>query len=394
MATIAMPHIGLGGHIRPAARLGDVLVRQGHRVLAWAPERYRELLAPTGVEFRAHEPLPVNGPFPNLIEFGAELAEACERCLGGLIEELLSEGAELVIHDVHVPWGRLAADFLGLPRIVSNPLFPSRESALARWSSAGMARVPGLAEALERAEASGRAIARTWRVELGSVADTVNSPSNRILSFTTEAVLAELPLPEGWTFVGPLMTPAPEARPASGPPLVYVAFGTFFNVRPEAFRLVLDALADEPVEVLVSAGGGSVAPEQLEPLPANTVVYEFVDSREVLSRSALHVTHAGGSSVHESLLAGVPMVCLPQGADQFAWAERVQRLGAGLVIEPDTKAIRQAARELVRDGRARDRAAELGRELAAYPGEAKLAAIVEHALDGVRPCHAQGTDSQ
>ena len=41
--------------------------------------------------------------------------------MGDVIERLHAEAVELVIHDMHAQWARVAADFLGLPRIMSNP---------------------------------------------------------------------------------------------------------------------------------------------------------------------------------------------------------------------------------------------------------------------------------
>jgi MGT family glycosyltransferase len=378
MATVAMPHVGLGGHLIPAARFGEVLCRQGHRVIAWAPERYRRLIEPTGAEFRPHEPADTRQPFASLVEFAAALAEGSDRCLGSLIEQLLAEDVELVVHDVHVPWARLAANFLGLPRIVCNPLFPTAGWVAARGAS--LANERSAATPIARVQRSRIAIAGRWGVDLGDWWDTMHSEGELVATFTTEEILAGVPIPDCWTCVGP-MTPNPATatlRPER--PLVYVAFGTFFNGMAGLFRLALEALADEPVDVLVSTGGGPVTRGELGPLPANAVVEEFVNSVEVLAEAAVHVTHGGGSSVHESLLTGTPMVCLPLGADQHSWAEVAQRLGAACIVEQAPWAIRRAVGELLADDAYRDRAGRLGEHLAQYDGPTRIAGLVEACL--------------
>jgi MGT family glycosyltransferase len=202
------------------------------------------------------------------------------------------------------------------------------------------------------------------------------------VSYTTKEIVGNGKLAAGWRYIGPLMDAAPLSQPAGARPFVYVALGTFFNTRAEAFRAAIDALADEPVDVLVSTGHGIVSPAQLEPLPPNVVVREFVRSREVLARASVHVTHGGCSSVHESLLAGVPMVCMPQGADQLGWSWCVEALGAGQVVEMTPAAIRAGVRRLLDDERPRRRALELGQRLGRYDGETRVAELVKRVLAG------------
>jgi MGT family glycosyltransferase len=386
VATVAMPHVGLGGHLIPAARFGEVLCRQGHRVIAWAPERCRRLIEPTGAEFRPHEPADTRQPFPNLVEFAAALAEGSDRCLGSLIEQLLAEDVDLVVHDVHVPWARLAADFLGLPRIVCNPLFPAPDWLAAR--GAFLAKERSAATPIARVQRARIAIAGRWGVDLGDWWETMHSQGELVASFTTEEILAGVPVPDRWTCVGPLRTNPATARARPERPLVYVAFGTFFNGMVGLFRLALEALADEPVDVLISTGGGPVTRDELGPLPANAVVEDFVNSVEVLAEAAVHVTHGGGSSVHESFLTGTPMVCLPLGSDQHAWAKVAQRLGAARIVEQSPWAIRRAVAELLADDAYRDRAGRLGEHLAQYDGPTRIAGLVEACL--VAPAAAPG----
>src|ERR1035437_233228 len=120
VATIGMLHIGMGGHIRPAIRLGAVLARQGHRVLAWGPEGYRPLIEASGAQFVAHAPLAQRQPLPGLPAFAAELAEATDRCAGELIDQLFAHRVDLVVNDCHVTWARVAGGGLWVPRGTSH----------------------------------------------------------------------------------------------------------------------------------------------------------------------------------------------------------------------------------------------------------------------------------
>src|SRR5436305_12912427 len=127
-ARVALMSIGMYGHLAPTLRVGSVLTRAGHTVIAWAPEKYRREVEAIGAQLRAHEPLPLRMATFTFPEFVAGLAEATERCTAELADQLLDERIDLVAHDVHVPWGRVAADFLGLPRIASTATCPTPAS--------------------------------------------------------------------------------------------------------------------------------------------------------------------------------------------------------------------------------------------------------------------------
>jgi UDP:flavonoid glycosyltransferase YjiC (YdhE family) len=109
-------------------------------------------------------------------------------------------------------------------------------------------------------------------------------------------------------------------------------------------------------------------------------VHGVVDSRAALARAAVHVTHGGASSVAESLVAGVPMACMPQGSDHFEWASRVQELGAGETVAEDPGAVRAAVLRLLRDEAPRAHALELREHFLGYDGERHLMRMVNDML--------------
>ncbi|MFD0473253.1 nucleotide disphospho-sugar-binding domain-containing protein [Nonomuraea thailandensis] len=100
-------------------------------------------------------------------------------------------------------------------------------------------------------------------------------------------------------------------------------------------RNLVIALAPLGGTVVLATGGTD--PAALDPLPDNVIARRFVPQTEVLERAALFVTHGGMNSVNEAMYAGVPMLVIPQGADQPLVARRVVQLGAGLAISPATR---------------------------------------------------------
>ena len=383
MARIAVVHVPFYSHIEAAWRLTRVLLRQGHDISAWAPEAWREEAESEDVAFHEHQPkMPQVRGFMNFV---AAMAETTERATGPLIEQLVAEDFDLLIHDSQATWARVAGDYLGIPRIVTHPMFPIVAARRIPDEDEGEEDpdADDDPEATALFDARWLSIAGTWGVELGEVANVVHTVglSDTTVAFTTEEIVGESNLVDGWHCVGPLMDEAPAAAPPGDRPLVYVCLGTSFNTRRTVFRAVVDGLAGEPVDVLISTGKGRVSAAELGPLPDNVELRDFVPAREVLSRACLHVTHGGCNSVHESLLAGVPMILIPQAFDQFPLAQRIERLGAGLVVDETPMAVRTAARWLLQDEDVLACTRDLGRHLAAYDGESRLAAVVGRVLD-------------
>jgi MGT family glycosyltransferase len=376
IALIAVP---FHSHSAAVMRLGSVLASQGHELIVWAPERHRAEVDGWGARFELHEP---TMPRTQGLGFAMELLETTESISPDLIDQLYGYGSEVVIHDGQAPWARVAGDYLGLSRLVAHPMFPIVAAFAKPSRSDPFLPAPPDHVAKERFQSSWASIARRWGVEIEDEYRTIHSGGRVMLAYTTQRVLGEHLLDSSWALMGPLMSPPP---PTSRPerPLVYVCLGTAYNARAEPFRAVVDGLADEPVDVLVSTGNGRFVTEAaLGPLPDNVTVQAYVDAREVLSRASLHITHGGCNSVHETLLAGVPMVFLPQAFDQFPLAQAIQRFGAGIVVEEQPFEVREAARLLLESDRAQASARDLSAHLLDYPGEAVLAEVIERVTAG------------
>ena len=104
--------------------------------------------------------------------------------------------------------------------------------------------------------------------------------------------------------------------------------GTEFNKQLDVFRAILDGLAGEPFDVVVTVGP-SGDPEALRPYADNVRIERFIPQSLLLPRAAAFVSHAGSGATLGALRAGVPMLAIPQGADQFLNAERVVERASG-----------------------------------------------------------------
>jgi UDP:flavonoid glycosyltransferase YjiC (YdhE family) len=148
-------------------------------------------------------------------------------------------------------------------------------------------------------------------------------------------------------------------------PLVYLTLGTVV-ASDDVLQTAIAGLAGLDADVLVALG--SAEGSDLGSLPANVRVESFVDQPAVMERADLAVHHGGSGTVLGALLAGVPQLLLPRGADQFFNADLMAAAGLAGVIEPrglTPAALARAARPLL--GRLPAAAAAARTELESRP---------------------------
>ena len=172
-----------------------------------------------------------------------------------------------------------------------------------------------------------------------------------------------------------------------GRPLVYASLGTLQNGSERVFRIIAEACAALPVQLVISLGGG-IDRERLGALSGNPIVEKYVPQLELIKRSAAVITHAGINTALESLAEGIPLVCIPLGNDQPGVAARVAARGAGLVVPPlrlTAKRLRWALRAVLEDESYRSAARKLQATIQQIDGLEQAADIVEDELKIGRP---------
>ena len=102
-------------------------------------------------------------------------------------------------------------------------------------------------------------------------------------------------------------------------------------------RAALEALADAPVQVVLTTGYQDL-PEEFGALPKNFRHAAYVPGPLMAERSDLVVFHGGHSSVMTCLEAGTPAVIIPTITERESNARRLASLGAGEVVMPATGA--------------------------------------------------------
>jgi zeaxanthin glucosyltransferase len=118
----------------------------------------------------------------------------------------------------------------------------------------------------------------------------------------------------------------------TGEPLIYASMGTLQNGLPHIFRAIAAAAGAQKDVQLVLSVGDHLDPEQIGPLPSNTILVKIAPQLELLKRASLSITHAGLNTVLETLAQGVPQVAIPVANDQPGVAARIADKKTGLFL--------------------------------------------------------------
>jgi UDP:flavonoid glycosyltransferase YjiC (YdhE family) len=277
---------------------------------------------------------------------GAKIHQRAARMAVLNLPQLRELAPDLVVSDVITACGGMSAELLGIPWIELNPhplYLPSKG-----LPPLGSGLAPGTGIRGRLRDAAMRALtARSWRagirqrveVRVGiGLPATDPGPLRRLIA-TLPAL--EVPRPD-WpaeaVLVGPLhfepteqLLPIP---PGSGP-VVVVAPSTALTGTQGMAQTVLDCLAPGtglPVgaRVVVSRLNG---PDLTVPPWA---VAGLGRQDALLAHADLVICGGGHGMVAKTLLAGVPLVVVPGGGDQWEIANRVARQGSGRLVRPLT----------------------------------------------------------
>jgi UDP:flavonoid glycosyltransferase YjiC (YdhE family) len=299
--------------------------------------------------------------------------------------QLAELAPDLVISDVITVAGGFAAEILGLPWVELNPHPLYRPSKGLPPIGSGLA--PGVGVRGKARDAVMRALtARSWRaglrqraqarVEIGLPADDPG-PLRRLIATLPALEVPRPDWPDEAVLVGPLHfepTSAVLAIPPGAGPVVMVAPSTATTGTRELAEVALAALRPgeslpDGSRVVVSRLGG---PDMPVP-PWATVGLGRQD--ELLAHADVVVGGGGHGLVSKALLAGVPLVVVPGGGDQWEIANRVVRQGSARLVRPlSGAALATAVGEVLSTPGFRDAAQ-------------RAAASASAVADPVRVCH-------
>lgn len=370
VAIVAGPD---AGHAFPAFALAERLVAEGISATVWTGTSWFALAESRGIDIAELPGLAAEDDDDDT-DAGRKLSVRAARMAVALAPVLAVRGVDLVISDVITVAGLWAAELCGIPAVELSPhplYLPSRGLPPV---GAGLEPGTGLLGHLRDTalRAASNTSVRAGRRQRGAARRSIGLPADpptyRPRLIATLPAL-EVPRPD-WPadahLVGPLVwEPTAEIiEPPSGDaPLIVIAPSTA-QIGADMVGATMDAVRDRaahsPVRVVISALHPPSA-ELLATAPGLSVRAGLGRQDRLLERADAVVCGGGHGMLAKSLSAGVPVVTVPGGGDQWELATRVTRQGGGLVVRPvDAEAIGRAVGAVLDDPAHREAAARAG----------------------------------
>ncbi len=382
------------GHAFPAIALCLKLLAAGDEPTLLTGAEWLETARAAGIEAILLDGLdPVVGEDDT--DSGAKIHQRGARMAVLNAPRLKDLALDLVVSDVITTCGGMAAEVLGVPWVELNPHPLYRPSKGLPPLGSGLAPGVGVRGRLRdvvmraltaRSVRAGDEQRSAARVDIGLSAFDPG-PRRRLIAtlpalevprpdWPAEAILVGslhfeptstvLEVPEG---TGPVVVVAPSTATTGTQGLAELALDSLVpgKTLPDGARVVVSRLGGER-----SDGGGAAGPDGSVPPWA---VVGLGRQDELLTHADLVICGGGHGMVSKTLLAGVPMVIVPGGGDQWEIANRVVRQGSARLIRPlsEEALITAVADVLASPG---------------YRRQAQLAGVgISDVSDPVRVCH-------
>jgi UDP:flavonoid glycosyltransferase YjiC (YdhE family) len=165
-------------------------------------------------------------------------------------------------------------------------------------------------------------------------------------------------------------------------PTVYVTLGTLFNTHSDLLETILEGLAGEDLNAVVTIGRDR-DPSQFAGLASNVHVERYIPQSLLLPHCDAVISHAGYGTVMASLAHGLPSVLIPIAADQPMHSSRCEEIGTSLSLDRNEltpEAVRNATWTVLRKSDFRTKAKALAEEIAAMPGPDASVELIEQAV--------------
>lgn len=351
MARIVFFCLPAHGHTNPTLGVVRELAARGHEVLYYSYEPFRQVIEAAGASFVACDSFDAERKLTRqeAARLGLDLALSTRVLVDTTLAlddmvcaEMIRLKPDCIVADSMAVWGKAVALKLGIPFVSSTTTFAFNQHS-AKIMKQSLKELIGMLLSMPKINRNIKRLQKKG-YPVKSVLDIIQNDENThtIVYTSPQFQPCSETFSDKYAFVGPSLRPAVEPVEKCAEKLVYISMGTVNNQMLPLYQNCIQAFRNTPYQVILSVGD-QVPLSEFGTLPEKISVYPKVDQVAVLEKADVFLTHCGMNSVSEALYHSVPLVMLPKTKEQSGVAQRVQQLGAGILLEETTpQAIRKA----------------------------------------------------
>ncbi|MGG4220199.1 macrolide family glycosyltransferase [Paenibacillus jamilae] len=348
MARVLFINGGSEGHINPTIGVVQELISRGEEVVYFCIEAFRERIEKTGASVRTFDDQKfikafISGGRDYLLERTNGLLLTADIVIPSVLEQIKEEHFDYIVHDSMFGCGRMLAQILKLPAISSCTSFAQTKESFAHNMEQLSNHIPTyiVKSINDKFQNLTAMVKEKYGVEIHSPYEVFCNPAPLTIVYTTrEFQPYEEAFDQTYKFVGPSISSRLtqenfDFTAIEGKNPIYISLGTVFNQAIDFYKLCFEAFGNTEHTIVMSIGKRTPISD-LGKVPENFIVKNDVPQTDILQYTKLFITHGGMNSVHEGLYYGVPLIVIPQSADQPIIAGRVANMGAGIKLQMES----------------------------------------------------------